>query len=66
MKLAIESWNAATSDGLPTTPAQGALPGVKVGVTEGPTVQFHETAITKRLQTVLSLKREVEDSEGLG
>lgn len=56
VKLATESRDAATHDGLTTATAQSALPGVKVLRAEGSTIQLHEAAISERLQTVLVIR----------
>lgn len=53
VKLAVQSRDAATRDGLSAGPTQSALSGVIVKGTEGPTVQLQETTVCKRLQAVL-------------
>ncbi len=62
VKLAVQSSDAATRDGLSAGPTQSALSGVIVQGTEGPTVQLLEATICKRLQAVL---REMQ-KEGIG
>lgn len=53
VKVTAERRDAATRDGLAAPAAQRALPGVEVEGAERPSIQLHEAAISKGLQTVL-------------
>lgn len=63
VKLTAERRDAATRDGLATPAAQRALPGVEVVGAERPSIQLHEAAIGKGLQTVLFKKKKKSDNK---
>lgn len=56
VKFAAERWDTASRDGLTAAAAQSALPGVEVEGAERSSIQLHETAISKGLQTILDSK----------